>query len=237
MLYTRPSISGDRPSRSAIVAAYRDGPAPPIPQFVPEWTASALEAVHSSRSKVLTELPALACDSALTDEELEAAFGTLCHSRLQSMFSGLPAGTHIPRVFEDRLTPDVIQSIQAEARKLCDAYMDSPSAAIFHRSDSAESEVPFLMRYGRGRNTAFISGVIDLLIRRGDSLTIVDFKTDKVIRDGEYYLQLSIYREAAKAWTDKTVTCYLVYLRGNHIVEVPESPLPDLFDIALNAGL
>ena len=205
-------------------------------EFVPEWPASGLETALKSSRKITEKLDSIACDSIISDEELEAAFGTLCHSILEAAYSGRGGTLRVPAVLQYRLTEAELADVTKAAEEIARSFMCSAAAEVTVGAASIEAEVPFLMKYVQNGRKAFIGGVIDILIDRGDEIVLLVFKTDRAIREGEYHLQLSLYHEAVQGWTGKKVRCYLVYLRGNRLIEIPRESLPDLFDLAEELG-
>ncbi len=210
---------------------YRDALVPVTPPSPPEWTATELEALFYQHGALLEELPSLPCDPILSDADLEAAFGTLCHLVIEAGFSDDESSIRVPRVLTERLDEDDLAMVLQEAKRLAAEFLISPAGRLLDGVRKIDTEVPFLMRYERKGTEASIAGVIDLLADRGDESVIVDFKTDKLVREGEYFLQAAIYREAVFEWTGHTSRCYLLYLRNNTLIEVPEGPSPDLFSL------
>ena len=215
--------------RASLVQAYLSAQVPVVPESPPEWSASGLESAHSTSRKVLEELGSLECDPLIAEEELAAAFGTLCHGVLEDRFAG--TDFRVPTVLTDRLDDTELELVKKSAHDLADAFLASPVATIIEGARKLESEVPFLMKYELSGKKAYISGVIDLIITRDNETIIVDFKTDRSIRRDEYFLQLEIYRKAVQEWTDNAVRCCLVYLRGSTLIEIEERPIPDLFEL------
>ena len=226
------SESESRRSAGLTAAAYRAAHLREEPVSVPEWSASGLEAALKGPRATIRELASLQCDPIISDKELEAAFGTLCHGTIEHALSGRPVGARVPSVLKNRLTEKEMNSLLEEAEGIAGRFMASPASKVIHGALSVETEVPFLMKYHRDERTAYISGVIDLLVDRGEDNVVIDFKTDRAIRDGEYALQLSLYQEAVEEWSGKPVSGYLVYLRENALIEVARMPIPDLFEVA-----
>jgi len=161
--------------------------------------------------------------------ELEADFGTLCHSIIEDKLGDSIGAYRVPASLRMNLEKGSLASIVGEATRLVADYLASPAAEMLKEADDIKSEVPFLMQYERNGVEAFISGVIDLIVERIDEHIVIDFKTDRLIRGGEYYIQAQIYREAVTQWTTKPVRCFLVYLRNHSIIEIQAEPLPDFF--------
>ncbi|MBN1686719.1 MAG: UvrD-helicase domain-containing protein [Spirochaetales bacterium] len=231
----RAAKTSDAPSIEKALDAYRNALAPENLASPPEWTASGLESLAAKEWASVTELPALTCDTLLTDPELEAAFGTLFHSIIEEKLGDGAEAFHIPSALRLRLEENALQSVIQTASGLATQFLTSPAGRLLGGAVDIETEVPFLLRYEYGGSAAFISGVVDLLVDRGGETAVIDFKTDRYIREGEYHLQTAIYREAAAQLTGKPVRCFLVYVRNNTTVEIPGEPLPDLFALCNSA--
>ena len=237
-LFRYPGKSTGRGRRIEEAArVYRDATTPATPPSPKQWSATELETLYFDYDTSIDELPSLPCDPILSDADLEAAFGTLCHLVIEDGFSNRESGYRIPRLLTDRLAEDDVTAVIKEAKRLAADFLVSPAGKMLDGAE-IEAEVPFLMRYEsretdfRGTEASTIAGIIDLLAKKGDENTIIDFKTDRFIREGEYFLQMGIYREAVSEWAAQPVRCYIVYLRSNLLIEVPERPLPDLYAIA-----
>jgi ATP-dependent exoDNAse (exonuclease V) beta subunit len=215
----------------AVVRMYRNAQSPVTPQAPNDWTATGLEALHFDGDAPSRELPGLACDSILAEEEAEAAFGTLCHSMLEADLTGDGSSFRVPALLRERFSEDDLDIVTGEAKRLTTGFLASAAGKLLDGARGVDTEVPFLMRHEQNGSAAVISGVIDLLVDRGDEQIIIDFKTDKFVREGEYFLQGSIYRLAVSEWTGLPVRCFISYIRDNTMIEVPQLPIPDFFSI------
>ncbi len=222
--------AGNAPSVETAFAVYQNAALPGNRSSPAEWSATELESRATREWASVRELPALSCDAVLTDAGLEAEFGTLCHSIIEHTMDGDSQGFHVPAALRVRLDKDALGSVIREATHLTAGFFGSPGAKLLEGAIAVDTEVPFLMLYERNGREAYISGVIDLMIDRGEETVIIDFKTDRLLRQGEYHIQTEIYREAASQLTTKPVRCFLVYLRDNSLVEIPHKPLPDFFE-------
>ena len=224
------------PSIEKALDVYRSAGLPENPESPPEWTASQLESMVEGEWLSVRELPSLPSDAVLVDRELEAAFGTLFHSIVEEKLGNRRRGFLVPAPLRMRLEQDELHSVIQTANELAAGFLLSDAGKLLDGAADAETEVPFLMRYEINGSQAYISGVIDLLVDRGEEAVVIDFKTDRLLREGEYYLQTALYREAAVELTGKPVRCYVVYVRNNTVVEIPERPLPDLFELCRSSG-
>ncbi len=68
----------------------------------------------------------------------------------------------------------------------------------------------------------FISGQIDLFFEAQDRAYIIDFKTDRVYREGEYTAQLGLYSLASRELTEKKLSCYLFLLRNGRAIALDD---------------
>jgi len=87
-------------------------------------------------------------------------------------------------------------------------------------------EVPFAFHVGgEGRTRLLVKGQMDLVVRDGDELTLLDYKLVRDVPEGAYRDQLLTYAAAARAlWRPSRLRVGLVLL-GAH------DPAPRLFDV------
>ncbi len=187
-----------------------------------------------------TPLPAIATDSLLSERELESQFGTLCHLILQRRIAGtLSVASEIGfRQLRDaglggivgKLSSEQTSMLIADAWSLSENFMRSSVAELIGKGSEVLTEVPFVLRRIEREAEQFIHGQIDLLVRLPEEMVVVDFKTDRAIRPGEYDLQLDFYRAAAPdlvsdiSSRDLPVRSLLFYLRGGQSREAAGDP-------------
>lgn len=163
-----------------------------------------------------------------------ADFGTLAHAYLEAFANGSAAQDFEParRLFKH------VREAEAQAlREACAAM-----TAAFARSELGlalqdarahrrlvKSEYAFRTviadRALTGTDDALlVTGTIDALFEREDgTYTIVDYKSDQLIRPAQYAAQQACYRTAAArllGCDERAVRCYLYYLRYDFAVEV-----------------
>jgi len=226
----RPEVSyGKAPSAQEALSLYRRAGILENPSSPPQWSASVLESMVCREWTGVSELPAIESDVILSSKDLEADFGTLCHALVEDAMGGRKGGGVVPPKMRMHLEADELESVLRDANGLVSGFFASPLGKSIDGALNAETEVSFLLRYQMNDSEAFISGAIDMLVERDGEMYVIDFKTDKLLRGGEYHVQIEIYREAVMQWTDKPVRCFIVYLRNNSVVEVERGPLPDFF--------
>lgn len=217
-----------------------------------EWTVTeAAHEVHAAYGfdpKILASAPPSSdVDISLRDESLEAAFGILCHAVLGQMI-----GQHFDRVTSHRPASDLRSDLQSALGIFGESIRDSVllhaeticrnalNAEIIELLDGeVELEVPFVLEVARDVR---VRGQIDCIILRSDTFTILDFKTDPIVRPGEYVPQMMLYRMAAEKWQfesieaptakefvsskplqNRRVRTLLVYLRHPRVVAVKDA--------------
>jgi ATP-dependent exoDNAse (exonuclease V) beta subunit len=229
------AASGSVSSIDKAFKTYREAKSPLNPPSPAEWTATELEALYFKGGTPTRELPPLSCDSVLGEEELEAAFGTLCHSMLETCINDALPAYRVPSLLKNRLSEANLNLVIAEANRLTSEFLALSAGGLLHGARNVETEVPFLLSYEVEGSKATISGVIDLLVDRTDECVLIDFKTNRFLRKGEYFLQGSIYRQAVSEWTGLPARCFIAYLREGSMIEVPDAPLPNLFSVVGSA--
>jgi ATP-dependent helicase/nuclease subunit A len=120
-------------------------------------------------------------DESLRDEEgrreRAAEVGTLCHRVLQRMDFGKP---EVVKLVE-RLATD--PAVAAEARAILERYVRSAAFRRIAKAKVLARELPFLMRDGE----SVVQGAIDLVIREGERVTVVDYKSSE--KTGEEFAE------------------------------------------------
>ena len=172
-------------------------------------------------------LPSLACDDR-SDEVPQAVLGELCHAAIQARLDSTAAGTE---AFESVLAaiPEKLRGLlSGEARRLAEGFLDSALGREALDAPEIRVESPFLLAPAEG-NGPRISGRMDLAFRRADLVTVVDFKSDRSRRGGEYDGQLAAYRAACRElYPDAKVRTWLFWLRAGRAEERPPFPGEEL---------
>ncbi|MCX7024928.1 MAG: UvrD-helicase domain-containing protein [Spirochaetes bacterium] len=151
-------------------------------------------------------LPASAYDvfSGIFPENL---FGELCHAVIQRSFGGAVDPADIVSGLE---TP-VARALLSEAGRLADGFLSSEPGRAALAAGNAGTERGFLLDPGDGWT---VSGRMDLVYEENGISYIMDFKSDRVRREGEYDLQLALYRRAMEAVAGKPARSMLFWLRA-----------------------
>ena len=165
-------------------------------------------------------------ESLLSEHNLEADFGTLCHRVIELRIkngrtsadetaAGLKEIKDISiSLLGGGLSEKDSNLLFSEAAALSGAFFGSVLWSRASEYGNFESELPFTSRLERDGKEFLVSGVMDLVFETPEFVHVVDFKTDRWITPGEYDLQLEIYRDAASAIFGKPAVCSLFYLRG-----------------------
>jgi len=171
-------------------------------------TATELNSEHLIEELAGEELPRIDSDALIERLGVENQFGSLCHLILQRRLSGevQTYGQIGSRFFREIGLDAVAESLSATERDglladawhLTERFFTSQTAATLTDAIAIETEVPFVMRRQMDGRDVTVRGQIDLLVRRSEEILVIDFKTDKVIRAGEYEVQLELYRFAAR---------------------------------------
>lgn len=174
------------------------------------YSATELEETAGEKGIFIKELPEISIDSLLSELNLETEFGSLCHSFIEDQIKGDKAK------FSDRLPvsfPEKEHSkILNEVKQLASNFFRSDLGQRILKTHEAESEKSFLLGIDAGRNI-LINGIIDLFAVDAQGLFLIDFKTDKMVFEESYFLQLSLYKHAIQQIYGKEPECYIFYLR------------------------
>ena len=168
------------------------------------------------------ELPPLPVDKILKAEELENNFGSLVHELISQRLL-----TRSDEGFE----PDWPKlAIPLKHRQLClesaqylsSRFFASELGKLALGSDRLETELPFVYLWEGNDGPLYISGRIDLLFETDDRAYLIDFKTDRMYRPGEYMAQLGLYSLAARELTEGKISCWLFLLRSGERIPLQE---------------
>ena len=195
-----------------------------------EWTATEIEEIAGKKAEypVTDALPEIESDNLMKEESLEAVFGTLCHYVLQKSIENSYSAEAIPSSVRSLIPDPCFIPFLQDAELLTNRFLESPFGRELQRSAKIETEVPFIYRLDQNSNPFYINGQIDIIFEMENEIRIIDFKTDRYIRQGEYYTQMQIYRLAASEWSKVEPRCFLYFLRGQKAVEAPPAGLPEL---------
>ena len=203
-------------------ALIRRPPGPRREYTVTELSALLTETAAPAAAGAPVELPALEVDPLLRAEGLESNFGSLVHSLLAACFGG-PAGEEFePDWLELGIPPRFRAACLASARELRDRFLSSPLGKLTAQAAAAgeiRAELPFVRRTGG----FLVNGQIDLLICCGERSLLVDFKSDRVLRQEEYMAQLGLYRLAARELVGRDPECSIFLLRSGESLPLDTS--------------
>jgi ATP-dependent helicase/nuclease subunit A len=150
-----------------------------------------------------------------------ADFGTLAHACVEALFAN--HDPMIPSKIAALLTPLQYEALLATGMEMARQFADSPLGVTAQNAAWRKSEYAFRSRIERADGTGlFIDGTIDLLFEDGDTVNVVDFKTDAVENPAEHLAQMACYYHAAKVMRRKPCRVWLYYLRTGNAVEVTE---------------
>ncbi|HTX73701.1 MAG TPA: 3'-5' exonuclease, partial [Rectinemataceae bacterium] len=145
-----------------------------------------------------------------------ARFGELCHAVLECELLGRDRTPALAGAL-DALPAELRGLLHADAQRMGRGFLQSPLGGLLRRARDLRTEWAFLLDLGEGSTAA---GRIDLAFRHEDCLYVVDFKSDRERRPGEYDLQLELYRRAAAALLPAgSVKSYLFWLRSGEAEE------------------
>jgi ATP-dependent helicase/nuclease subunit A len=163
------------------------------------------------------ELPALAVDPLLSELGLEAGFGTRTHDLLTRWLAE-PGGP--PPAGDWRgVAPEHRFALQEAAVELARRFLGSDVGRLAASAAVREVELPFVYRAPADR-PLHLSGQIDLCFEAGEATCLVDFKTDRCFREGQYEAQLALYALAWSQWSDRPLLPVVFLLRSGEAVPV-----------------
>jgi len=132
--------------------------------------------------------------------------GRAVHAALQSLAWDADDAT-VAAVARAQAVAEAIPDLAPEVARLARKALESDAAARVRQASRALREVPFASAFGG----TVLEGFIDLVIEDGDSLEIVDWKTDDIAplavdrRLKEYELQAGLYVLGLEAATRRSV--------------------------------
>jgi ATP-dependent helicase/nuclease subunit A len=151
-----------------------------------------------------------------------AGFGTIAHAYVESLLNGEEPA--VPPKLAGRLAPEEAETLLASGKAIAKRFIKSPlgrkaGAAALRKNEYSFRSVRNLHNDGNSE-TVFINGTIDLLFEDGDTVYVVDFKTDSRENPAEHIPQMSFYYRAASELRQKPCRLWLYYLRTGRAVEV-----------------
>ncbi len=176
-----------------------------LPRELPATSLNAAWFESRRETAIRSPLPPSAYDP-LAGTLPESVFGELCHAVIERRLGG----DADPERFLEGLDSADAAAIRLEAERLATGFFGSEAGKAALASESARTEHPFLLRAGG----VTVNGRIDLLYESDGVSYIIDFKSDKARIEGEYDLQLALYRKAISAVTGGKVESSLFWLRS-----------------------
>jgi ATP-dependent helicase/nuclease subunit A len=150
-----------------------------------------------------------------------ADFGSIVHGCLEALLNGrtplMP-----PRILA-RLDEKQLSEIRAAALSMAEGFLDSELGKLSRAAVRREPEFPILTSVRVNNSDTVITGQIDLLFEEGETVHVVDFKTDRVEDPDQHLGQLAVYARAAGDIFKKPVRTWLFYLRGKKALELSDS--------------
>ena len=164
------------------------------------------------------ELPALPVDPLLAELGLEAGFGTRTHDLL-SRWLGEPGGPP-PAADWRGVAPEHRPACQSAAENLARRFLDSGLGRQAVAARQREVEVPFVYRWEGAAGPLYLSGQVDLRFEAEEGVYLVDFKTDRRYREGQYAAQLRLYALACAQWSERPLLPVVFLLRSGEALPV-----------------
>ena len=166
------------------------------------------------------QLPSLPVDPLLSVGQLENSFGTLTHEMLAATLRNPDQSPPEPEWSRLHIPAELREDCLQSARTLVSGFQRSELGEAARRARSVETELPFVYRWEEGDVRLHISGQIDAVLDTPEELVLIDFKTDRVFREGEYACQLGLYALALEELTGRGVQPHLFLLRGARAVRM-----------------
>ncbi len=156
-----------------------------------------------------------------------AQIGTLYHTVMENIdFKNTKSKEDIDKLIEALCNKKIISRNESKLIKT-EKIQKFISSSLFERikvSDGIFCEVPFVMsvkasrlkEYRNSNAELVVHGIIDLYFTEGDSIVLVDYKTDRIYGDlselvDRYKIQLQLYKEAIEKSTGKNVKECIIY--------------------------
>ncbi|MDR2717147.1 MAG: UvrD-helicase domain-containing protein [Treponema sp.] len=150
------------------------------------------------------------------------SFGTIAHICVEAQLSGQKAV--IPPNLAGLLSPADADTFLDAGKELALRFVRSPLGIIAKKAKSRRSEFAFRSLIYANKEEFFFNGTIDLIFEDGQTVYVVDFKTDNQEFPGEHIPQMACYYRAATELfavpANKKCTIWLYYLRSGHAVDV-----------------
>jgi ATP-dependent helicase/nuclease subunit A len=165
------------------------------------------------------------------DDGFSAAdFGTIAHACVESLLNGeVPS---IPSKLAGYLTLTEAETLLDAGKNIAERFIGSSLGKKALSAALRKSEYRFRsLCKGDNGEAIFINGTIDLLFEEGDTVYVVDFKTDSRENPAEHIPQMGFYYRAASELRRKKCRLWLYYLRTGRAVEMTGTAAGDPQDI------
>ncbi|MBN2859606.1 MAG: UvrD-helicase domain-containing protein [Sphaerochaetaceae bacterium] len=188
---------------------------------------TGIEGVDSLFTRQLTSYPS---DEILSRYALHGVFGTWVHALFEALLSPLkttldPDLSALDVSYALSLKPSALtqsgiqpreeQILAQDIMSMVEQTLNSPFFVSLggEALKEVESELEFMARVEYDGEDLGVSGIVDLLLRYEDHITIVDFKTDRFQDPELHERQLAIYTSAMRKLYDLKVKSVLCYVR------------------------
>ncbi|MCI1208156.1 MAG: UvrD-helicase domain-containing protein [Treponema sp.] len=190
----------------------------PVPDMDPEYEPAA-GAPYQEINAIVDDCQANGTAFGYTN------FGTIAHAFMQTYADGQDVAAFDPPQQEisaltGRKGAAAIATIKTVCLDMIGKFSVSETGVQLSTAQSHRTEYQFKSAVGK----KIIRGTIDLLYTSADgTATIVDYKTDQLVRPEIYSVQLACYRQAAAALTgvpEQNIRCLLYFLRYAKTVDI-----------------
>lgn len=136
--------------------------------------------------------------------------GTIIHKVFQGLsyqkYDNMSLDRALKRlVLENKIKKDELKVIEEE--KIIDYFKNPTIKNLYQNAENIRKEETFLMKY----EDYYVNGQIDIMFEFEDEIVLLDFKTDKIKREGIYDDQLKIYKLAIEESLKKQVSKSYIY--------------------------
>jgi ATP-dependent helicase/nuclease subunit A len=184
----------------------------------------------------------------MQEKQLTAAErGTSMHTLMQHINLKKPVNkTNVAELIDKMVFNELLTEEQAGVIDVNEVlqFFESPLGQRLQATDEVRREVPFSLALpaslayadwsGAEEETVMVQGVIDCVIKEGDEITLLDYKTDgihgrfmngfegaKSVLADRYRVQLNLYARAVKQiWKKTPKEKYLYFFDGGHLLKL-----------------
>lgn len=155
-------------------------------------------------------------------------FGTLIHSYAEALANKIAPEVFLPesKLFKN-LTEAEIQVVKNACIKMIHIFKESPMGKALEDAINSRRFVKPEYAFRTQMDGFLVTGSIDLIFQNKDgTYTLLDYKSDRIIRPSMYYGQQKCYRTSASALLncdESKIRCYLYFLRYGETLEITEN--------------